>query len=233
VAKGFSQIPGRDFNETYSSVVTHDTLRLFMSTVAAMDMDIQLDVKTAFLYGHIDEEIYIEQPNGFIIPGREKEVCRLNKCIYGLRRASRVWNEHFSTFLKSEKFSVSNADPCLFIRRRGDETTLVIIWVDDGSIASNKPECTTKFLTNTRKTFQIRSHQPDRFVRITITRERNERRTFLSQPDYIHKMVKTFYMEGCHPKSIPADPNSKLTKPSGNQIAHIKNKIRPTSNSTK
>jgi hypothetical protein len=214
VAKGFSQIPGRDFNETYASVVTHDTLRLFMSTAAAMDMDMtQLDVKTAFLYGHIDEEIYIEQPLGFIIPGRENEVCRLNKCIYGLKQASRVWNKHFSTFLKSQDFSVSKADPCLFIRRRGDETTILIIWVDDGIIASNKSECIDQFLANTRNTFQIRSNQPGRVVGITITRERNKRRIFLSQPDYVDKIVKTFQMEGCHPKPIPADPNSKLVKP--------------------
>ena len=214
VAKGFSQIPGIDFNETYASVVAHDTLRLFMSTVAAMDMDmIQLDVKTAFLYGHIDEEIYIEQPNGFTIPGRENEVCRLNKCIYGLKQASRVWNEHFSTFLKKQNFCVSKADPCLFIRRKGDETSLLIIWVDDGIFASNKPGCINEFLTTITNTFQIRSHQPDLFVGITITRERNERKLFLSQPDYIDKIVKTFHMEGCHPKPIPADPNSKLVKP--------------------
>jgi hypothetical protein len=113
-----------------------------------------------------------------------------------------VWNEHFSTFLKSQNFSVSKADPCLFIRRRGDETTLLIIWVDDAIIASNKSECITQFLANTRNTFQIRSNQPDRFVGITVTRERNKLRIFLSQPDYVDKIVETFHMEGCHPKPI-------------------------------
>ncbi len=108
VAKGFSQIPGRDFGETYASVVTHDTLRLFMSAVALMYMDMtQLDVKTAFLYGPIDEEIYIEQPEGFAIPGREKEVCKLKTCIYGLKQPSRVWNGHFSEFLRSQDFKAS------------------------------------------------------------------------------------------------------------------------------
>lgn len=111
-----------------------------MSAVAFMDMDMtQLYVKTAFLYGPIDEEIYIEQPEGFAIPGKEKEVCKLKKCIYGLKQDSRMWNEHFSEFLRSHGFKASVADPCFFIRQRGNEATYLIIWVDYGIIASNEP----------------------------------------------------------------------------------------------
>lgn len=77
VAKGFSQRPGVNFTETYASVVSYDTLRMLMSVIAAMDLKtIQLDVKTAFLHGQLDEVIYIHQPEGFILLSRENEVCR-------------------------------------------------------------------------------------------------------------------------------------------------------------
>ena len=75
VAKGYSQRPGLDYTETYASVVTHDTIRLLMSIVAARNMEMaQLDVKTAFLYGNLTEDIYMDQPEGFTSPGRENEV---------------------------------------------------------------------------------------------------------------------------------------------------------------
>ena len=95
VAKGYSQRPGIDFNDTYASVFSHDTLRILLSVIATHDLEvIQMDIKTAFLYGHLEEEIFMEQPERFIIPGQESKVCRLHRCIYGLKQASRVWGDH-------------------------------------------------------------------------------------------------------------------------------------------
>jgi len=87
VAKGFSRRPGIDFEETFSPVIKHDTLRVVLSLVAAHDLEMsQLDVKTAFLYGELDEEIYLQQPEGYVVAGKEGSICRLRKCIYGLNR---------------------------------------------------------------------------------------------------------------------------------------------------
>lgn len=92
-AKGFTQLKGIDYQETFSPVVKHTTLRTMLSIATVLDLDItQLDVKTAFLHGEIEEETYIKQPEGYVIPGRENEVCCLKKCIYGLKQSSRVWN---------------------------------------------------------------------------------------------------------------------------------------------
>jgi hypothetical protein len=92
-----------------------------------------LDVKTAFLYGEIEEEIYLEQPEGYVRAGQENSVCRLQKCLYGLKQASRVWNRHFARFgLQS-----SDADPCLYFRRNNKEVLFVLIWVDDGLVISD------------------------------------------------------------------------------------------------
>lgn len=93
VAKGFSQRPGIDFDETFSPVVKYNTLSTILSFVAAHDLDMsKLDIKTAFLYGELDEEIYFQQPEGYVVEGKEDLVCRLNKCLYGLKQASRVWS---------------------------------------------------------------------------------------------------------------------------------------------
>jgi hypothetical protein len=90
VAKGYSQIKGIDFNEfaIYAPVVGYCSLRVILSICAALDLEMaQLDIKTSFLYGLVDEEIYIQQPEGFILSGSEHLVGRLSKCIYGLKQA--------------------------------------------------------------------------------------------------------------------------------------------------
>jgi hypothetical protein len=138
VAKGYSQRPGIDFSETYASVVSHDTLRILLSIIAADNLEAtQIDIKTAFLYGHLEEDIFMEQPEGFITPGQENKVCRLHKCIYGLKQASHVWGNLFMDFIEQHGFKKSDADPCLFFRIRGTERTFLAIWVDDGIVASS------------------------------------------------------------------------------------------------
>ena len=99
MAKGFTQIPGIDYNETFSPVARFESLRLLLALAALEDWEIhQLDVKSAFLNGVLDKEIYMEQPQGFIIPGQEHKVCRLKKAIYGLKQASCAWNQQFHCY---------------------------------------------------------------------------------------------------------------------------------------
>ncbi|KZR97335.1 Uncharacterized protein APZ42_007857, partial [Daphnia magna] len=205
VAKGFSQRPGYDFNETYASVVTHDTLRMLTSIIAAEDLEaVQMDIKTAFLYGQLAEEIYMVQPEGFVAPGQENKVCRLHKCLYGLKQASRVWGEHFTDFIKQQGLNQSVADPCLFTRTNGAEKTFLVIWVDDGIVTSTDKQVIDKFLVALGGTFKIRAYPLERFVGITINRDRKRRTIHLGQPDYIEHLVNKFQMTSCFPKSVPA-----------------------------
>ena len=92
----------------------HDSLRTILAIAAERDLElIQLDVKTAFLYGDLREELYMEQPAGFKVKGREDEVCRLHRSLYGLKQSSRAWNEKFNSFLLKYGFTRGLADPCV------------------------------------------------------------------------------------------------------------------------
>ena len=211
VAKGFTQRPGIDYNETFSPVVKMDSLRTILSLSAARNLDMtQLDVKPAFLYGEINEKIYLNQPEGFIIPGKEREVCKLNKCIYGLKQASRVWNKHFNKFLQDFGLNPSVSDPCVYSCQQGEEFTIMAIWVDDGLICSNNKESATRILQYLNTHFEMRSGVVDYFVGLKITRDWSKMTVYLSQPEYINKIIHKFHMEECQPKSLPADPNSRL-----------------------
>lgn len=97
----------------------------------------KLYIKTAFLYGQVEEKIFIEQPEGFIVVGKEHLVGRLNKCIYGLKQSLNVWNTKFNGFLIKFGFIRSKHDPCVYFRRREEEILILIIWDNDGLICSN------------------------------------------------------------------------------------------------
>jgi hypothetical protein len=110
VAKGYTQIEGKDYNETFSLVSTKDSFRIVMALVAYFDMELhQIDVKTAFLNGDLDETVYMAQPEGFTIKGKEHMGCMLRKSIYGLKQASRQWNLKFDQVIKRSWFALSIA----------------------------------------------------------------------------------------------------------------------------
>ena len=93
VAKGYSQQPGVDFNETFAPVARMETIRTMLALAAQMETPVyQLDVKSAFLNGELEEEVYVEQPLGYILKGKENKVFRLKKALYGLKQAPRAWN---------------------------------------------------------------------------------------------------------------------------------------------
>ena len=105
MAKGYTQKEGFDYEETFSPVAMIKSIRILLSIVAHKDYEIsQMDVKTTFLNGSLDETIYMVQPEGFIAKGQENKVCKLQKSIYGLKQASRSWNIKFDQSVKSFEF---------------------------------------------------------------------------------------------------------------------------------
>ena len=119
VAKGYSQMYGADYDETFSPVVRFSSIRTLLSFAVQNNLHVhQMGVVTAFLNGHLEEEIYMEQPEGYIKPGQEHLVCKLKKSIYGLKQSPRCWSKAFTEFMKDIGFKQSTSDPCVIVRSR-------------------------------------------------------------------------------------------------------------------
>jgi hypothetical protein len=118
VAKGYSQVEGLDFDETFAPVVRLESIRMLLAYATHHGFKIyQIDVKSAFLNGHIKEEMYVEQPPGFESKGYPNHVYKLHKTLYGLKQAPRAWYECLSDFLIENDFMIGKADPTLFTRK--------------------------------------------------------------------------------------------------------------------
>ncbi|KAJ9556147.1 hypothetical protein OSB04_010761 [Centaurea solstitialis] len=132
VAQGFSQTPGLDYSHTFSPVVKASTVRVILSLAVINKWNLhQLDVNNAFLHGHLDECVYMEQPPGFAHPNFPHHVCKLNKALYGLKQAPRAWFHRLSTFLLANGFKGSRADTSLFVFKRDTCIMYMLVYVDD------------------------------------------------------------------------------------------------------
>lgn len=212
VAKGYTQRQWTDYEHTFAPVVKHDSLRIILSIAAVRSLEmIQLDIQTAFLYGVLDVELYLEQHKGFVVAGRETELCLLKKCIYGLKQTSRVCNVKFDEFLVKFGLTQSVLDPWVYFHRKGKEHTVMCIYVDDGLICSSSKIILSNKIEHLGSQFDIRSSPVDRFGGLNITRDQDSESILVSQADFIQTMLNRINMSNCHQKSVPADPNTRLS----------------------
>jgi hypothetical protein len=132
VAKEFDQQCGIDYNETFSPVIKPSTIRIILSLVVQFNWSIrQLDISNAFLHGFLGEEVFMEQPQGFVDKDYLHHVCRLHKSLYGLKQVPRAWFNRLSQFLLDLGFKASLVDPSLFIFHHGNIKLFMLIYVDD------------------------------------------------------------------------------------------------------
>ncbi|KAL0420845.1 UNVERIFIED_CONTAM: Retrovirus-related Pol polyprotein from transposon RE2 [Sesamum latifolium] len=137
VAKGYTQRPGIDFEETYSPVAMAKSIRILLAITAWYDYEIwQMNVKTAFLNGFVEEEIYIDQPEGFTSVGEEHKVCRIQRSIYGLKQAFRSWNMR-DEVIRGYDFIKNEHDPCVYKKISGSSVAYLVLYVDDISLIGN------------------------------------------------------------------------------------------------
>jgi hypothetical protein len=206
VAKGFTQKYGVDYEETFAPVLKHSALRTVFGLIASLDLEtVLLDVKTAFLYGELDDEIYMSQPEGFVVPGREMEVCKLLKSLYGLEY------NRFNDFLIKFGLVRSDADPCIYYHHQGEEFTIMCLFVDDGLICSNQAGSLSRIIKHLEEQFQIRTMDAERFLGVEISRNRKKKELTAARPLFTLALLKKFKMENCHPKPVPADPHTHLS----------------------
>jgi hypothetical protein len=214
VVKGFLQTQGVDFNETFAPVVKFTSIRCLLAIGTILDLEIhQMDVKTAFLNGELEEEIYMQQPEGLEKGSSNKLVCKLNKAIYGLKQAPRAWYQKINAYLLKSGFSRTNTDHSVYILNSKESKVIISIYVDDLLLLSNNLSKLEEVKRELANAFDMKDlGQVHYLLGIQITRNRQTRTTQLSQTKYLQGILERFSMQDCKPLSTPQDVNSKLSK---------------------
>ena len=136
--KAIPKKEGIDYEETFSPVAMLKSIRILLAVAASLDYEIwQMDVKTAFLNGNLNEDIYMQQPEGFKAKGKEHMVCKLQRSIYGLKQASRSWNIRFDQAITSFGFEKSPDEPCVYKRIQAQKIVFLVLYVDDILLIGN------------------------------------------------------------------------------------------------
>ena len=157
VAKGFLQKEGLDYNETFAPVAKFSSIRCILAIAAIDDAEVhQMDVKTAFLNGELNEDIYMEQPEGFVKESEKNLVCKLNKALYGLKQSPRAWYSKINNFLLSIGFIRTNSDHSVFVKISDKIKIIIAIYVDDLIIACNNLEELNRLKGNFSKSFEMK-----------------------------------------------------------------------------
>ncbi|GJS59834.1 trichome birefringence-like protein 42 [Tanacetum coccineum] len=172
VAKGYTQTQGLDYEETFSPVAYIRAIRILIAIAAYYDYEIwQMDVKTAFLNGYLKcEEVYMEQPEGFVNPKYPNRVCKLKRSIYGLKQASRQWNKRFDDEIKKFGFSQNADEPCVYLKASGSNVTFLILFSEAAYILEYPKESTEpimKYLWNTKDMFLVYGGDLKRELRVS------------------------------------------------------------------
>ena len=213
VAKGFTQKEGIDYTETFSPVSKKDSFRVIMALVAHFDMELhQMDVKTAFLNGDLEEEVYMKQPEGFSSSNGENLVCKLKKSIYGLKQASRQWYLKFHSVISSFGFEENIMDQCIYHKVSGSKICYLILYVDDILLASNDKGLLHEVKQFLSKKFDMKNMGEASYViGIKIHRDRARCVLGLSQETYLNKVLERFRMKDCSPSVAPIVKGDKLS----------------------
>lgn len=132
VAKGYSQVEGVDYGEIFSPVAKMMSIRFLLSIATAYDLEVeQMDVKTAFLHGGLEEDIYMTQPEHYVVKSKSNLVCKLKKSLYGLKQSPRMWYQKFDTYVLSLGFERSKSDHYVYYKSDGDHFLFIALYVDD------------------------------------------------------------------------------------------------------
>jgi hypothetical protein len=197
VAKGFQQVQGIDYDKTFSLVAMLKSIRIILAIATYVDYEIwQMDVKTAFLNGNLDEDVYMIQPKGFVDPINAEKICKLQKSIYGLKQASRSWNIHFDEVVKGFGFHHNEEESCVYKKESESVVAFLSLYVDDILLIGNDIPILESVKASLKKSFSMKDLGEATYILgIRIYRDRSKRPIGLSQDTYIDKVLKWFNME--------------------------------------
>nr|GEV15253.1 hypothetical protein [Tanacetum cinerariifolium] len=180
---------GVDFEESFAPVARLEDVRLFITYDAHKYFIVyQMDVKTSFLYGPLKEEVYVNQPDGFVDPYYPDKVYRLKKALYGLKQAPRAWYDELSTFLVSKGFSKGSIDPTLFITKHRGDIVLVQIYVYDIIFGSTNPKLLKQFEKLMHSKFEMSMMGELKFF-LGIQIHQSPRGIFINQAKYAQEIL--------------------------------------------
>nr|GFA49247.1 retrovirus-related Pol polyprotein from transposon TNT 1-94 [Tanacetum cinerariifolium] len=210
VAKGYRQEEGIDFEKPFALVARIEAIRIFIANATIKNMTIyQMDVKTAFLNGKLNEEVYVSQPKGFVDLDHLTNVYRLKKALYGLKQAPRAWYDTLSRFLLDNKFSKGVVDPTLFTRKTGKHILLVQIYVDDIIFSSADPKVCDIFSNEISFKFQMSMMGQMSFF-LGLQASPSPGGIFINQSKLALEILKNFGTDSCDPIDTPMMDRLKL-----------------------
>ena len=214
VAKGYSQKEGLDYKETFAPVAKFASIRTLLALAAHQNYEVhQMDVKTAFLNGDLDVDLYMQQPEGFVIAGQEQLVCKLRKSIYGLKQAGRAWFEKINAALIGMDFTPLDSDHCVYVRHQGDDVLYIVLYVDDLLLIGSSLAEVKQLKTDLSARFEMTDLGEAEYVLgLQLTRNRRARTLSLSQSDYIRRLLERYGMSDCNKAPTPIPTGLRLSK---------------------
>ncbi|GJR89833.1 putative ribonuclease H-like domain-containing protein [Tanacetum coccineum] len=215
VAQGYRQEEGIDYDEVFAPVARLEAIRLFLAFASYMGFIVyQMDVKSAFLYGTIEEEVYVSQPPGFVDPDHPKKVYKVVKALYGLHQAPRAWYATLSTFLEKHGYRRGTIDKTLFIKKDKKDIILVQIYVDDIIFGSTKKSWSDEFETLMKGRFQMSAMGELTFF-LGLQVKQSHEGIFISQDKYVAEILRKFDFDSVKSAITPMETKAPLAKDEG------------------
>lgn len=216
VAKGFTQKLGVDYEETFSPVVRHTTLRLLFALAVRLGLDIShLDVTTAFLNGFLEETIYMQIPEGFIGGNTDGKVLKLKRAIYGLKQSSRAWYRRVDDCLVQSGYIRSKLEPCLYVNSSNGLKTIIALYVDDFFLFSNDEQETKRIKQVLSSQFKLKDlGQVKQCLGMNVNIDKQNNVITLDQESYIDQLLHKFNMTESKVAETPMEEKLNLEKAS-------------------
>ncbi|GJZ19325.1 retrovirus-related pol polyprotein from transposon TNT 1-94, partial [Tanacetum coccineum] len=212
VTQGYNQQEGIDYDETYAPVARLESIRILLAYACALDFKLfQMDVKSAFLNGFINEEVYVAQPLGFINFEKPDHVYKLKKALYGLKQAPKAWYDRLKAFLIKHEYKIGMVDNTLFTKKKSSNLIIVQIYVDDIIFGSTCQDMCDEFAKIMHDEFEMSMMGELNFF-LGLQIKQMEDGIFFNQSKYIKEMLKKFGLEDSKPMKTPMSSDTKLTK---------------------
>ncbi len=217
MAKGYAQTYGIDYEETYNLVAKITTVRAIIVMAATKGWSLhQMDVKNVFLHGDL-QEVYMEQPPGYVDQTRPNLVCRLKKTLYGLKQALRAWSDKIGQYLVTNGFQTSNANFSLYVKKTDHGIIVIVIYVDDLIITRDSDAYIFDLKKLLKQKFEMKDLGELRYF-LGIEVVQSPKGIWLLQRQYALNKLSKYGMMGCKPISIPLEQNVKLSANEGDLV---------------